>query len=230
MKTILAFLLLTLTQRHALAAIGCTLSNPSADLKYLYPEMTSFKEDLFEFPRLPGGAEQFKGLKARLGGDLDRIYETYETPYTVYSVFKGATKIGIIHGVNVPGKGGVIQVFLSTDQATAAIKNFFFQRLESTAARQLRSKEFLSQFNGLTLGDFYKHDYYAAADAGARADKVGALKAPGIDAGGKQDYEASLRGIRKNLILLDYFVYGKRFEPFFARAQQAAGKAKGKKE
>ena len=48
------------------------------------------------------------------------IYETYETPYTVYSVFKGQTKIGIVHGVNVPGKGGVIQVFLSTDPATGA--------------------------------------------------------------------------------------------------------------
>ena len=61
------------------------------------------------------GAALFKGLRARLGSDLDPIYETYETPYTVYSVFKGQTKIGVVHGVNVPGKGGVIQVFLSTD-------------------------------------------------------------------------------------------------------------------
>ena len=36
------------------------------------------------------GAALFKGLRARLGSDLDPIYETYETPYTVYSVFKGA--------------------------------------------------------------------------------------------------------------------------------------------
>ena len=230
MKFAFAFFMLAALPRHALAAIGCTLSNPSEDLKYLYPEMTSFKEDLNEFPRLPGGAEQFKGLKARLGSDLDRIYETYETPYTVYTVFKGAAKIGVVHGVNVPGKGGVIQVFLSMDPATAAIRSFFFQRLESPVARQLRSKEFLGQFNGLTLGDFYKHDYYAAAEPGAKADKVGGLKAPPIDPGGKQDYEASMRGIRKNLILLDYFVYGKRFEPFFLRAQQAAEKAKGRKD
>src|SRR5712671_1788238 len=85
-------------------AIGCTLSNPAEDLKYLYPEMTTFKEDLTELPRLKDGAEIFKGLKARLGGDLDPIYETYETPYTVYTVFKGQAKIGIVHGVNVPGK------------------------------------------------------------------------------------------------------------------------------
>lgn len=202
-------------------AIGCTLSNPAEDLKYLYPGMTSFKEELAEFRKLKDGGALFQGLRARLGSDLDPIYETYETPYTVYSVFQGATKIGVVHGVNVPGKGGVIQVFVAADPRTAEIKSFFFQRLESPAARQLRSKEFRAQFEGLTLADFYKHDYYAAAQPGAKADKVGAIRPPALDAGAKPDYEASLRGLRKNLILLDYFVYGRRFEPFFERAQQA---------
>jgi hypothetical protein len=221
----LAFAILALVAPHGLlAAIGCTLSNPAEDLKYLYPEMTSFKEDLMEFPKLKDGAVLFKGLRARLGSDLDPIYETYETPYTVYSVFKGSEKIGVVHGVNVPGKGGVIQVFLATDPATAAIKNFFFQRLESPAARQLRAKEFRTQFNGLTLADFYKHDYYAAADPGVKADKVAAIQTPVLDAAGKPDYQAALRGIRKNLVLLDCFVYGRRFEPFFERAQKATKK------
>lgn len=228
-RTILGLAILALPQQ-VFGAIGCTLSNPSEDLKYLYPGMTTFKEELNEFPKLKDGAGLFKGLRARLGRDLDSIYETYETPYTVYSVFKGQTKIGIVHGVNVPGKGGVIQVFLSTDPATGEIKNFFFQRLESPGARQLRSKEFRAQFSGLTLGDFYKHDYYAAVDPGAKADKVGAIKPPPLDPGGQPDYEASLRGIRKNLILLDFFVYGKKFEPYFERAQQAAGKAKAAKD
>src|SRR5580765_2701699 len=207
--------------QHLFGAIGCTLSNPAEDLKYLYPEMTTFKEELVEFPKLKDGAALFKGLRARLGSDLDPIYETYETPYTVYSVFKGQTKMGIVHGVNVPGKGGVIQVFLSTDPGTGEIRSFFFQRLESPAASKLRSKEFRSQFTGLNLGDFYKHDYYSAAQPGAKADKVAAIKPPALDASGQPDYQASLRGIRKNLILLDYFVYGRRFEPFFERAQQA---------
>jgi hypothetical protein len=205
-------------------AIGCTLSNPAEDLKYLYPGMTTFKEELLEFPRMKDGAALFKGLRARLGSDLDPIYETYETPYTVYSVFQGAAKIGVVHGVNVPGKGGVIQVFVAVDPKTAEIKTFFFQRLESPAARQLRSKEFRAQFEGLTLADFYKHDYYAAAQPGAKADKVGSIRPPALDAGGKPDYDASLRGLRKNLILLDCFVYGRRFEPFFERAQQARKK------
>ena len=213
-----------LAPQQVFGAIGCTLSNPAEDLKYLFPEMTTYKEDLNEFPRLKDGAELFKGLKARLGSDLDAIYETYETPYTVYSVFKSQTKIGIVHGVNVPGKGGVIQVFLSLDPTTAEIKSFFFQRLESPAARELRAKEFRAQFTGLNLGDFYKHDYYAAAEPGAKADKVAAIKPPFLDAAGKPDYAASLRGIRKNLILLDYFVFQRKFEPFFVRAQQAKAK------
>jgi hypothetical protein len=232
MKTVFALLLLIalVAPQQLYGAIGCTLSNPAEDLKYLYPDMTSFKEELNEFPRLKDGAGLFKGLKARLGSDLDPIYETYETPYTVYSVFKGSMRIGVVHGVNVPGKGGVIQVFLSMDPMTAEIKSFFFQRLESPAARQLRSKEFRAQFTGLTLADFYKHDYYAAVDSNSKADKIAAVKPPALDASGQPDYEASLRGVRKNLILLDFFVFGRRFEPFFERANQAASKAKVRKD
>lgn len=211
----------------ALLAIGCTLSNPAQDLKYLFPEMTSYKEDLKEFTRLKDGRELFAGLKARLGGDLDPIYENYETPYTVYSVYKGQSKLGVVHGVNVPGKGGVIQVFLSTDPKTAAIKRFFFQRLESPAAPALRDKAFRSQFEGLTLADLYKHDYYSAVEPGAAADKVGQMKAPKVDASGKPDYDAAMRGVRKNLILLDFFVYGRRFEPFFEKAREAMTEGNG---
>ena len=229
MKILIAMLTAALlaVPQTALAAIGCTLSNPAEDLKYLLPEMTSYKEDLKEFPRMKDGAELFKSLAARLGSDLDPIYETYETPYTVYSVYKGKEKIGIVHGVNVPGKGGVIQVFLSTDPKTAAIRRFFFQRLESPASAALREKAFRAQFEGLTLADFYKHDYYAVAQLGADADKVGKLSPPKVDAAGKPDYDATIRGIRKDLILLDFFVYGRRFEPFFEKAQAAkAGKVK----
>jgi hypothetical protein len=224
--------LLSLAAAPALfAAIGCTLTNPAEDLKYLFPAMTTYREELKEFPRLADGSALYQGLKARLGSDLDPIYEAYETPYTVYTVFQGTARIGIVHGVNVPGKGGVIQVFASVDPATGAIRSFFYQRLESPAARALRAKEFRAQFNGLTLADFYKHDYYAAAEPGAKGDRVGAIAAPaGLDAAGRPDYQASLRGLRKNLILLDFFVFAKRFEPFYERARQAtaATRSRGK--
>jgi hypothetical protein len=164
-------------------------------------------------------------LRERLGAALDPVYETYEVPYAVYSVFTGETLIGLVHGVNVPGQGGVIQVFVSVDPETAAVRRLFFQRLESPAARALKNQNFLRQFVGLTLADFYKHDYYGRSKvvAPAGADRVGAIHLPdfGADsAAGLPDYRASLRGLRKNLILLDFFIFGRRFEAFFERANR----------
>ncbi|NCB40527.1 MAG: hypothetical protein EOM80_17340, partial [Erysipelotrichia bacterium] len=81
-------------------AIGCTLSNPAQDLKFLYPGVTSFKEEIREFRNFAGGQQLFHDLKARLGADLDPVYEAYDTPYTIYTVFKNTDLIGIVHGVN----------------------------------------------------------------------------------------------------------------------------------
>jgi len=205
-------------------AIGCTLSNPAEDLKYLFPEITSFREDAKDLGKLKDGPALYKKLQERLGSDLDPVYEAFDTPYTVYSIFKGTERIGIVHGVNVPGKGGVIQVFLSTDPQSGEIRALFFQRLESPAASELRAKAFRAQFQGLALADFYKHDYYAVAEPGSEKDKLAGIKDPTADPAARPDYLATLRGIRKNLILLDIFVYELRNEPFYERAREALKK------
>lgn len=223
---LLPALLLLLLPVRTFAAIGCTLSNPAQDLKYLYPEMTTYKEELRQLDKMKDGADLFKALRARLGSDLDPVYEAYDTPYTVYTVFKGGDLIGVVHGVNVPGKGGVIQVFLSTDPDTGEIKNFFFQRIESPAAKALKNKDFRARFNGLTLADFYKHDYFAVADPASEKDRVGRIPAPEVGEAGKPDYQASIRGLRKNLILLDMFVYGRRHEPYYQRTIESLAKLK----
>lgn len=220
--------MLLLLAPQARAAIGCTLSNPAQDLKYLFPDMTTYREEVRELARMKDGQALFKNLRERLGSDLDPVYETYETPYTVYSVFKGGTRIGIVHGVNVPGKGGVIQVFVSTDPDNGAIRNFFFQRIESPAAKALKSKSFRAQFNGLTLADFYKHDYFKVADPASDKDRVGRITAPDVGAGGQRDYQASLRGLRKNLILLDMFVFNLKYEPYYQRTRESLAKLKGR--
>lgn len=215
-------LILTVVTESALAAIGCTLSNPARDLKTLYPGMTSYREDVKELTKFPNGQELYASLKERLGDDLDPVYESYETPYTLYSVFQGQGLIGYVHGVNVAGRGGVIQVFSAFDPATAAVTNFFFQRLESPGGRLLRSKETRQQFIGLSLADFYKHDYFKIKDPGNAADKVAQLKAPAdLPEIAKPDWEVTLRGMRKNLILMDFFVFEQRHEPFYKRAKEA---------
>lgn len=206
---------------RAWAAVGCTLSNPAEDLKYLFPTMTTFREDLKNFETLPEGSTLYQQLKERVGGDLDPVYETFETPYTVYLVYQGEKLIGVVHGVNMRGKGGVIQVFLSTDPSSGEIRNFFFQRLESPAAKSLKNREFREQFKGLTLADWYKHDYYQSSAQHSDQDKIAKVQKPEIPPEVAMDYEASTRGIRKNLILLDMFFYNRRFEPFYQRAKEA---------
>ena len=57
--------------KQVFAAIGCTLSNPAEDLKYLYPEMSTYKEDLQEFTRMKDGKNLLVALRERLGSDID---------------------------------------------------------------------------------------------------------------------------------------------------------------
>lgn len=212
--------------RPAAAAVGCTLSNPAQDLKYLFPEMTSYREELRNLSRMKDGQELYRALEERLGSDLDPVYETFETPYTVYAVFKGQKVLGYVHGVNVPGQGGLIQVFLSTDPSTATVKRMFFQRLESRAARALRGREFLDQFKELSLADFYRHESYKVLEPGSVKDRVARIKNPVADERAAADFDATLRGVRKNLILLDLFVYDRRFEPVYHQVKEALSKVK----
>ncbi len=214
-----------------LAAIGCTLNNPARDLKALFPEMTSYREDVKELSAFSDGRAMYAALQARVGHDLDPIYEGYDTPYTLYSVFQGDKRIGYVHGVNVPGVGGVIQVFLAVDPTSASIQRMVFQRLESLGNKALRAKETREQFVGLSLADFYKHAYYAVADPTNTADKVAAIKPPAtLPAAAESDWKTTLRGVRKNLILLDFFVFARRHEPWWERAESAIQTAGTKKD
>ena len=204
------------------AAVGCTLSNPARDLKALFPDMTSYREDVIELSARPDGRELYAALKARLGGDLDPVYESFETPFTLYSIYQGDARIGYVHGVNVPGRGGVIQIFVSVDPAEATIRKLFFQRLESPGGAALRAKAVRDQFTGLSLADFYKHDFYAAAGPGDAKDRIAALRPPdNLPADAMPDWQATLRGLRKNLILLDFLAFERRHEPFYRRAVEA---------
>ncbi len=206
----------------AWGAIGCTLSNPARDLQTLFPAMTSYREDVLEFGKLPQGRADYAALQERVGGDLDPVYEAFDTPYTLYSVFTGSERMGYVHGVNVPGRGGVIQVFLAVEPEEGTIRRMFYQRLESPGGLALRNPAVTGQFAGLSLADFYKHDYYATVDPTNEADVVGRLMPPAqLPDAARPDWEATLRGVRKNLILLDIFVLARRHDPFYERAVAA---------
>jgi hypothetical protein len=191
------------------AAVGCSLNDPDRDVKRIFPQSTGYKTSfvsLKEKSAEPGGgaggqqgAEAIlKAVEAKLGDKLDPVYESADVPYAYYTVLKGNEIIGFVHGVNQKGIYGGMQVIIATDLA-GKIVDFYYQKISSPEASKFRDKAFTQQFRGLTLDDFLLHDGQVKKD-GAR-DRIAEIKDP--SAKNHQDFLNTLRGIKKNLILLE---------------------------
>jgi hypothetical protein len=199
-----AFLLLFMAA-PLFSAVGCDLNDPDRDVQRLFPGSTGFKT-LYVTISQQGGAEMLKRVETRLGDTFKGLYETADVPYTMYQIFKGRELIGFIHGVNQKGEYGGIQVFLAID-LQGSIRAFYFQKLTGQYAKLLRTGEFAGQFIGLNLRDFADYDVLnGKARSGSR---VAAIKNPAPQAEG--DFRAALRGVKKNLILVDEFLLGNQF-------------------
>jgi len=166
------------------AAVGCTLNDPDRDVKRIFPESTGYRTDFITIKEV-GGEALFKEIEQELGDKLDSIYETIDVPYSFYDVLKGKEVIAHIHGVNQKGTYGGMQLIIATD-LTGKILAFFYQKMSSPEAEKFMNKKFTSQFIGLTLEDFIKGNL--------------TMTDPSVES--KQDFEATLRGLKKNLILL----------------------------
>ena len=142
-----------------------------------------------------------KRVEARLGDTFHGLYETIDVPYTIYRIFNKKTLIGYIHGVNQKGQFGGIQVFVCLD-LEGRIKAFYIQKMTSQYAKAMRDAKFGSQFIGLTLKDFAQYDVLTGKSSG----RVEAIKNPAPEA--EADFRAALRATKKNLILMDEFVFG----------------------
>jgi hypothetical protein len=187
------------------AAVGCELNDPDRDVKRLFPESTGYKT-LYASIREKGGAEMLQRVEKRLGDNFKGLFETADVPYTMYSIFKGQEAIGFIHGVNQKGRYGGIQIVLALD-SEGRILAFYYQRLTNSDAKLLRDPDFGRQFTGLTLDDFDGYD--VATGRGQPGGKVAAIRNPAPRA--EDDFRASLRAVKKNLILCDEFLLGNRF-------------------
>lgn len=184
------------------AAVGCDLNDPDRDVKRLFPESTGYKTQYFSLK--PGGPALLARVEQRLGDKFKGLYEDIEVPYTLYAIYKGTETAGYIHGVNQKGEYGGIQVFLAVD-AQGVIKAFYIQKLTSRAAKDLRAKEFGAQFKGLSLKDFEVYDpVKAKTPEGSPAARI---KAP---AKAGNDFNSVMRAVKKNLILMDEFVFSKK--------------------
>jgi hypothetical protein len=198
-QTFLALLLVLTGYTGVWGAVGCDLNDPDRDVARLFPESTGYKTNYVSIDR-KGGEPLLVKIETRLGDKFRGIYETIDVPYTIYEIFANKKKIGYIHGVNQKGQFGGIQVFVSLD-LEGRIKAFYIQKMTSKYAGKLRDATFGKQFLGLTFKDFELYDIISGKASG----KVEAIKNPAPEA--EADFRASLRATKKNLILIDEFVF-----------------------
>ena len=203
MKKIFLILLLAVISPSAFAAVGCDLNDPDRDVARLFPGSTGYKTRYLSI-KTSGGQALLERVEKRLGDKFRGLYETMEVPYTLYDIYRGTRTVGHIHGVNQKGEYGGIQVFLALD-AAGAIKAFYIQKLTSRAAKDLRAREFGAQFEGLALKDFGSYDPVSGkAPADSPASKISSPAKAG------KDFGAVMRAVKKNLILMDEFVFSKK--------------------
>lgn len=208
------YLLLYLAAWPLLAAVGCDLNDPDRDVKRLFPESTGYKTIYVSIAQ-KGGGELLRQIEQRLGDSFKGLFETVDVPYTMYQIFRGKELIGYIHGVNQKGQYGGIQVFLGLD-LEGNIRAFYFQKLTSQYAKSLRDASFGQQFVGLNLKDFYNYDVVSGQTTGQ--SRVASIKNPAPEA--ESDFRATLRAMKKNLILVDEFLLGNKYLKFFAKGEE----------
>ena len=192
--TILALLLLM--SISIWAAVGCDLNDPDKDVARLFPGSTGYKTSYRNLSR-EGGKELLARLEARLGDKFSGLYETLDVPYTLYSIYKGKALIGYIHGVNQKGRYGGLQIFLSLN-TEGKILNMYFQKISSKNAKAYKATSFTDQFRGLSMKDFTAWDVAKAKGAG----KLASISNPAKD---DPDFAAIMRGVKKNLVLMQHF-------------------------
>jgi hypothetical protein len=199
-KPVLLALLLVVGGYTAVwGAVGCDLNDPDRDVARLFPESTGYKTMYTSILKV-GGEKLMAKVEERLGERFRGIYETIDVPYTIYEIYNNKKKIGYIHGVNQKGQFGGIQVFVSLD-LEGRIKAFYIQKMTSQYAKALRDAKFGRQFIGLTFKDFDHYDVVSGNASG----KAAGIKNPAPEAA--TDFKAALRATKKNLILMDEFVY-----------------------
>lgn len=178
----------------AFAAVGCELNDPDRDIKKAFPQSTGYRTS-FATIQESGGEKLKKEVEEKLGDKFDPVYESLDVPYTYYTVLKGKDIIGYMHGVNQKGSYGGMQLIMATDPGGKVIL-FYYQKLSSPEAEKFRDKSFTGQFAGLTLDDFYK-----SVEPESTVSKI---KNPTKD--NHNDFRATMRGLKKNLILLNEFL------------------------
>ncbi len=199
-KILYLFGLLVFVQIHLYAATGCDLNDPDRDVKRFFPNSTSYKTAYVNI-KSKGGTKLLNAIETKLGDKFTGAYETMDVPYTMYTIYKNKEVIGYIHGVNQKGHYGGIQVFLAANQ-DGIIQNFYIQKMTSPTAKLWRDNKFSSQFKNLSLNDFKDYD---------PKHKIESFKNIKHSDKNNDDFNIILRAVKKNLILMDEFLWNNKF-------------------
>ena len=195
MKKIFVTIIIILTLNFVHAAVGCSLNEPDKEVKRFFPESTGYKTEYISIASR-GGEETAELIEANLNDNLNPKYESLSVDYSYYNILKGKEIIGRIHGVNQKGMFGGMQLILATDTEGKVI-GFFIQKMSSPHAKNFKKEDFINKFIGLTLQDF--NDFHS----GKENNKISKIKSPSEKF--KDDFSNLIRGLNKNLILLDLF-------------------------
>jgi hypothetical protein len=164
------------------AATGCDLNNPDRDVPRIFPGSTRYVAKY----RSPTPMEL-----AAIVAQLDERFR---------AIYRGDEKVGYIHGVNQKGQFGGLQVFVALDLA-GTIRSFYIQKMVGRSVAKFRDGQFGKAFIGISLKDFQKYDPVAGKGSGPLA----AIANPAPDM--ETDFYGVLRALKKNLVLMDVFVF-----------------------
>jgi len=192
------FVFLGLASSPAPAAVGCDLNDPDRDVPRLFPGATRYETLTLEIQKL-GGDRLLGRIESRLRDKLRGLYETIDVPYTLYVIYRGEEKIGYIHGVTQKGRYGGIQIFLALD-LDESIRTFYIQKISGPHAGRFRKPGFAEGFVSLSLADFERYE----VATGQATGRVARIENPAPLA--EQDFRFTLRGTKKNLILVNEFL------------------------
>jgi len=199
MKNIIIIILMTcliaaFAAGVSFAAVGCTLNDPDRDIRRIFPQSSGYTTRFVTIED-KGGESLLKEIEKKLGDSFDLIYETPDVPYAYYTVLEGKEVVGFVHGVNQKGKYGGLQLILATD-LDGKILSLYYQRISSPEAKVFRDETFTDQFKGLMLKDFILLGSESDSD-----HPLARIQDPSQKS--LADFTATLRGLKKNLILLD---------------------------
>jgi hypothetical protein len=189
---------------NVFGAVGCSLNDPDRDIKRLFPDSTNYKTEFISIEER-GGQKLADEIQAKLGDKFEPIYETIDVSYALYTVLKNDKLLGYVHGVNQKGRFGGMQLVITTD-TNGIIMDFYYQRLSSPEAKKFRDPNFTKQFIGLSLADFYRQKPQTL------------IKDPTENS--NSDFKATLRGLFKNLILMDTFKLNNKYDAVYNEVKQ----------